>query len=156
MRAGGEQVPADGWVDAVAGCRARGLTMLDLYTAVDHGDTIELVLRLSSPQETLEHTLTTSLDGNDPAVASLAPILRAADWHEREMAEMFGIAFAGHPDPRPLLLRVGVSEPPLRRRVPLDKRVGRVWPGIEQTQRRRARRQLAPGVREEWIEGGER
>ena len=32
------------------------------------------------------------------------PVYRAAQWHERECAEMFGITFAGHPDPRHILL----------------------------------------------------
>lgn len=35
---------------------------------------------------------------------SSTPIYRAAQWHERECAEMFGITFAGHPDPRHILL----------------------------------------------------
>ena len=35
---------------------------------------------------------------------SSAAIYRAAQWHERECAEMFGITFVGHPDPRNILL----------------------------------------------------
>jgi NADH-quinone oxidoreductase subunit C len=35
---------------------------------------------------------------------SSTPIYRAAQWHERECAEMFGITFTGHPDPRNILL----------------------------------------------------
>ena len=41
------------------------------------------------------------------AAASLpttVPIYRASQWHERECAEMFGITFVGHPDPRHILL----------------------------------------------------
>jgi len=39
----------------------------------------------------------------DPRVPSLAAKIPAAAWIEREMAEMLGIEFEGHPDPRPLL-----------------------------------------------------
>jgi NADH-quinone oxidoreductase subunit C len=39
-----------------------------------------------------------------PALPSATPVYRAAQWHERECAEMFGITFVGHPDPRNILL----------------------------------------------------
>jgi NADH-quinone oxidoreductase subunit C len=38
------------------------------------------------------------------SMPSSTPIYRAAQWHERECAEMFGITFVGHPDPRNILL----------------------------------------------------
>ena len=38
------------------------------------------------------------------ALPSSVPVHRAAQWHERECAEMFGITFVGHPDPRHILL----------------------------------------------------
>lgn len=37
-------------------------------------------------------------------INTLSGIYRAAQWHERECAEMFGITFNGHPDPRNMLL----------------------------------------------------
>ena len=39
----------------------------------------------------------------DPSMPTSVPVHRAAQWHERERAEMFGITFEGHPDPRPIL-----------------------------------------------------
>jgi len=39
-----------------------------------------------------------------PTMPSTVPVYRASQWHERECAEMFGITFAGHPDPRNILL----------------------------------------------------
>lgn len=37
-------------------------------------------------------------------IPTVVPVYRAAQWHERECAEMFGITFTGHPDPRHILL----------------------------------------------------
>lgn len=39
-----------------------------------------------------------------PAIDTLVPVYRSAQWLEREAAEMFGIKFRGHPDPRNILL----------------------------------------------------
>ncbi|HEY3451777.1 MAG TPA: NADH-quinone oxidoreductase subunit C [Myxococcales bacterium] len=52
-------------------------------------------------------TLIASLDPARPEVPSLTPELPCADWHEREARDLFGIAFAGHPDPRTLVLHDG-------------------------------------------------
>ena len=38
------------------------------------------------------------------SLPTLVPVYRASQWHERECAEMFGITFVGHPDPRNILL----------------------------------------------------
>ena len=46
---------------------------------------------------------------------SAVPVYRAAQWHEREAAEMFGITFAGHPDPRNMLLPDDWEGFPLRK-----------------------------------------
>jgi NADH-quinone oxidoreductase subunit C len=40
----------------------------------------------------------------NPRVATVSDLWRAADWHEREAYDMFGIVFEGHPDPRRILL----------------------------------------------------
>ena len=50
-----------------------------------------------------------------PKVASVASLFRAADWHEREAAEMYGITFEGHPDPRRMLLPDDLAGHPLRK-----------------------------------------
>jgi NADH-quinone oxidoreductase subunit C len=52
---------------------------------------------------------------SDPRIDTLSGIYRAAQWHERECAEMFGITFNGHPDPRNMLLPDDWEGYPLRK-----------------------------------------
>jgi len=50
-----------------------------------------------------------------PRLPTTVPVYRASQWHERECAEMFGITFEGHPDPRNVLLPADWVGHPLRK-----------------------------------------
>ena len=50
-----------------------------------------------------------------PSMPSSVSVHRAGQWHERECAEMFGITFEGHPDPRNILLPDDWVGHPLRK-----------------------------------------
>jgi Ni,Fe-hydrogenase III large subunit/Ni,Fe-hydrogenase III component G len=52
-------------------------------------------------------TLLISVDPARPEVPSLTAAIPAANWHEREMRDLFGIIPIGHPDPRPLVVHDG-------------------------------------------------
>lgn len=52
-------------------------------------------------------TLLISVDAARPEVPSLTIAIPAANWHEREMQDLFGIVPVGHPDPRPLVVHDG-------------------------------------------------
>ena len=73
-------------------------------------------------------TLLVSVDAARPEVPSLTTAVPAANWHEREMRDLFGIVPVGHPDPRPLVVHDGWPQGvfPLRkafdgsRRVPVE------------------------------------
>jgi NADH-quinone oxidoreductase subunit C len=59
-------------------------------------------------------------------VESVVPVWRAADWLEREVYDMFGVTFTGHPDLRRLLMWETYSEGyPLRKDFPLRGRFSR-------------------------------
>jgi len=51
----------------------------------------------------------------NPVMPTSAPVHRTCQWHERECAEMFGITFEGHPDPRNILLPDDWVGSPLRK-----------------------------------------
>ena len=53
-----------------------------------------------------------------------------ANWHEREVHEMFGIDFEGHPDLRHIYLPGDFEGHPLRKDFPLLSRMIKPWPGI--------------------------
>lgn len=59
------------------------------------------------------------LDEEDPRLPSIVEIWPAANWLEREIMDMMGIKFEGHPDPRRLLMPEDWNGHPLRRDTPL-------------------------------------
>ncbi len=116
-------VAPEDWLDALREAHAAGATFFDWLGVVDlpDGSGFEVVVHLYSDRHVM---LRTRLPREAPEIDSATPVLPGAAWHEREAAEMFGVTFRGHPDPRPLLLPTGVDRPaelrwPLRRDVTL-------------------------------------
>ena len=57
----------------------------------------------------------------EQAVPSLVGLYAGADWQEREQLDLVGVAFAGHPDPRRLMMPQSWDGHPLRRDYPADQ-----------------------------------
>ena len=57
--------------------------------------------------------------GDEATVPSLAGLWKSADWNEREVYDMFGIRFEGHPDLRRILMPDDYTDFPLRKEFPL-------------------------------------
>jgi NADH-quinone oxidoreductase subunit C len=68
------------------------------------------------------------LDEADPKVDSLSSIWAAADWLEREVWDMFGIRFHGHPDLKRILMYEEFEGHPLRKDYPVKKRQPLIGP----------------------------
>jgi NADH-quinone oxidoreductase subunit C len=57
----------------------------------------------------------------DESVATLSKVWQGADWTEREVYDMFGIKFEGHPDLRRILMYEEFKGYPLRKDYPINK-----------------------------------
>ena len=89
---------------------------LTFVTAVDYLDYMEIVYRLVSLKNNQSLILKTRCyDRENPVVPSVVSLWRAAYYQEREIFDLFGIKFDGHPDMRRLLLWEGFVGHPLRR-----------------------------------------
>jgi NADH-quinone oxidoreductase subunit C len=91
---------------------------LSSITAIDNGPdagTLEIAYNLYSIPFNLHVMLKISMPRDNAEVVSLVPIWRTANWHEREVFDMFGVTFRNHPDLRRILLPADWEGHPLRK-----------------------------------------
>ncbi len=97
--------------------------LLDISSVDNFGDEprFELVYELYSMTHGLYLRLKTSVSEDDlEAAPTVSDLWATADWHEREIYDMMGIRFAGHPDLRRILMWDGYPFFPLRKDFPLE------------------------------------
>jgi NADH-quinone oxidoreductase subunit C len=85
-------------------------------------DRFGLVYLLANTNNNERLTVRVFLNEPDLTVPSVVPLWEGANWMEREVFDMFGITFAGHPDLRRILLPEEFAAFPLRKDYPLQGR----------------------------------
>jgi NADH-quinone oxidoreductase subunit C len=76
-------------------------------TCIDWKTHLTMVYHLSSTKYRHNIVIKSKLDRNKPEIESVSHIWRTANFHEREVYEMFGVNFLNHPDLRLLILPDG-------------------------------------------------
>ncbi len=105
-----------------------GFDLLVDITCVDYlyyrgaKDRFGLVYLLANTATNERITVRTFVNDPEPRVRSVVDLWEAANWLEREVWDMFGIRFDGHPDLRRILLPEGFEAFPLRKDYPLQGR----------------------------------
>ena len=124
-------IPGVEWVAEVTAARDRGLAFFDFLTAVDlEADGFEVVVHLWDTVSREGTFLRTTCPRHEPVVPTLTGVFAGVAWHERAVAELFGIRFAGH-DTAPLLLPGRFDGHPLRKDFVLASRLAKRWPGAK-------------------------
>jgi NADH-quinone oxidoreductase subunit C len=91
-------------------------------TSVDHFGSeprFEVVYELYSMTLAVHLRLKLKVSEDNPAVETVSDIWPTANWHEREIWDMMGLRFNGHPDLRRILMWEGYPYFPLRKEFPL-------------------------------------
>jgi NADH-quinone oxidoreductase subunit C len=80
-----------------------GILHLSFITVVDRVGSFELTYELLDLRGA-QVQIKTTIEGEEPVIETATRIYPTANWHEREAYDMFGVAFAGHPDLRRLYM----------------------------------------------------
>jgi len=100
--------------------RCQFICLIDV-TAVDYPSRehrFDVVYHLLSPKQNLRIRVKAPTD-EDTAVPSIIEVFPATEWFEREVYDLYGVVFTGHPDMRRLLTDYGFEGHPLRKDFPL-------------------------------------
>ncbi len=76
---------------------------------------LTMVYHLSSTDHRETLVVKANLDRSQPVIDTVSDIWRTAEFHEREVFELFGVNFSGHPDLRRLILTDDFNGFPLRK-----------------------------------------
>src|SRR5262245_23102215 len=106
------------------------LTAVDYLTYPGREDSprFEVVYHLYSVPHNHRVRIKAGVDEDDPVVPTAMLLWPIANWFEREVWDMYGLRFAGHPDLRRLLLYEQFEGHPLRKAYPVSRRQPLIGP----------------------------
>jgi NADH-quinone oxidoreductase subunit C len=95
--------------------------LVDISSVDNYGDDPRwtVVYHLRTLASNVELRIKTEVSEEKSELPSVISIWRTANWHEREIYDMMGIRFSGHPDLRRILMWEGYPYFPLRKDFPL-------------------------------------
>lgn len=136
------------WVNKATEMQQLGFVRCEWLTATHNGgDSFEISLLLSNEELTESFILTTQIETSLVSLSTIYPIV---DFHEREVAQMFGVEFVGNENSAPAF-EIELAGFPLRRDFALATRADTQWPGaVEPDESAKRRPSLPPGVLPEW------
>jgi NADH dehydrogenase I D subunit len=92
---------------------------LPIPTSGDNSERFHTVYQLRSYKHKTHLMIVCPAPGGDePVVPTLTPVFEGANWPEREVADLMGVRFSGHPDTRRILMPEHWTYHPLRKEVP--------------------------------------
>ncbi|GLX70134.1 NADH-quinone oxidoreductase subunit C [Paenibacillus glycanilyticus] len=99
-------------------------TYLRNVSGVDYETHLEAVYHLVHLESRRELAVKVKADRSDPVIASATPVWATANWNEREIYDLLGVTFPGHPDLRRIMMSDDWVGHPLRKDYePLDSEV---------------------------------
>jgi NADH-quinone oxidoreductase subunit C len=98
------------------------LTAVDYLHYPDAKDRYGVVYCLLNTATGVRLIVKTFVNDPEPALPSAFPLWKGADWLEREVYDMYGIVFEGHPDLRRILMPEEFTAFPLRKDYPMRGR----------------------------------
>ena len=111
------------------------VTAVDYLEYEDAEDRFGVVYVLVNTQTGERAIVKTFVNDPAPALPTMCPLWKSANWLEREVFDMFGISFTGHPDLRRILMPEEFVAHPLRKDYPLQGRGERHnFPGITRSE----------------------
>jgi NADH-quinone oxidoreductase subunit C len=111
-------------VDVITSLRdVHEFELLSAMTAVDYWlqeePRFHVIYQLTSIAKNLSIQIRVPVAATRPVVPTVSGLFASANWREREVWDMFGIHFDGHPDPRRILMPADWEGHPLRKDYPL-------------------------------------
>ena len=115
-------LPPDAWLPFARFAKETlGCWFFSFLSAVDWKEEgLEVVARVENLDAGFSLTMKSRLGPGVTSIASLTSVWRGADWMEREVYDMYGVVFEGHPDLRRILLGEDWEGHPLRKDYAVD------------------------------------
>jgi NADH-quinone oxidoreductase subunit C len=110
-------------VAATQAVQQAGYNLLEDVTAIDWYPSeprFQIVYHILSMSLKQRLRLVVQLDGEDAALDSITPVWPAANFYEREIFDLFGVHFGGHPNLRRIMMPEDWKGHPLRKDYPVE------------------------------------